>query len=74
MDGFNIPAGTAGLPEGEPATVNLPDGSVQAKSSRGAVGYMRLGRRPVHITTTYLSYTGSIQNWMSVRTPRGRMC
>ena len=40
---FNIPASTAGLPEGEPATVNLPDGAVQAKSSRGAVGYMAPG-------------------------------
>jgi Raf kinase inhibitor-like YbhB/YbcL family protein len=40
---FNIPASTAGLPEGEPPTVNLPDGAVQAKSSHGAVGYMAPG-------------------------------
>jgi Raf kinase inhibitor-like YbhB/YbcL family protein len=40
---FNIPASTAGLPEGVPATANMPDGAIQAKHSRGAVGYMAPG-------------------------------
>jgi len=40
---FNIPASAMGLPEGVPATANLPDGTVQAKSFRGAVGYMGPG-------------------------------
>jgi len=40
---FNIPASTTGLPESVPPTVNLPDGAVQAKHSRGAVGYMAPG-------------------------------
>ena len=35
---FNIPGSTTGLPEGAPPTVNLPDGAIQAKASRGAVG------------------------------------
>jgi Raf kinase inhibitor-like YbhB/YbcL family protein len=43
---FNIPASTAGLPEGVPPTANLPDGAVQAKHSRGAVGYMPPGAPP----------------------------
>ena len=40
---FNIPAGSTGFPEGVPATATLPDGTVQAKSFRGAVGYMGPG-------------------------------
>jgi Raf kinase inhibitor-like YbhB/YbcL family protein len=40
---FNIPASTTSLPEGIPATATLPDGMVQAKSFRGAVGYMGPG-------------------------------
>ena len=41
---FNIPASATGLPEGVPATTaSLPDGTVQAKSFRGAVGYMGPG-------------------------------
>jgi len=40
---FNIPGGATGLPEGVPANPTLPDGTVQAKSFRGAVGYMGPG-------------------------------
>jgi Raf kinase inhibitor-like YbhB/YbcL family protein len=40
---FNIPAASTGLPEGVQATAALPDGTVQAKSFRGAVGYMGPG-------------------------------
>src|SRR5208283_3111828 len=40
---FNIPGSATGLPEGVPATANLPDGTVQAKSFRGAAGYMGPG-------------------------------
>jgi Raf kinase inhibitor-like YbhB/YbcL family protein len=40
---FNIPASATGLPEAVPATAALPDGTVQAKSFRGAVGYMGPG-------------------------------
>jgi Raf kinase inhibitor-like YbhB/YbcL family protein len=40
---FNIPASATGLPEGVPATAALPDGTVQAKSFRGAVGYLGPG-------------------------------
>jgi Raf kinase inhibitor-like YbhB/YbcL family protein len=40
---FNIPASATGFPEGVPATAALPDGTVQAKSFRGAVGYMGPG-------------------------------
>lgn len=40
---FNIPATTTRLTEGEPPAVNLPDGTIQAKSSRRAVGYMPPG-------------------------------
>jgi Raf kinase inhibitor-like YbhB/YbcL family protein len=40
---FNIPGNAAGLPEAVPATAKLPDGTVQAKSFRGAVGYMGPG-------------------------------
>ena len=40
---FNIPASATGLPEGVPATAKLPDGTVQVKSFRGAIGYMGPG-------------------------------
>lgn len=40
---YNIPAGATGLAEGQPATANLPDGTIQAKHSRGAAGYMPPG-------------------------------
>jgi hypothetical protein len=40
---FNIPGSAAGLPEGVPGTATLSDGTVQAKSFRGAVGFMGPG-------------------------------
>jgi Raf kinase inhibitor-like YbhB/YbcL family protein len=40
---FNIPAAARELPEGVPATTTLADGTIQAKSFRGAVGYMGPG-------------------------------
>src|SRR6185369_12180170 len=41
---FNIPGTVRELPEGVPnASVTLPDGTVQAKNLRGAVGYMGPG-------------------------------
>jgi Raf kinase inhibitor-like YbhB/YbcL family protein len=41
---FNIPGTAHGLPEGVPAgTVQLPDGSIQAKNTRQAPGYMGMG-------------------------------
>ena len=40
---FNIPGSATGLPEGVPATANLPDGTVQAKGFRGMVGFMGPG-------------------------------
>ena len=40
---FNIPASTTGLEEALPITASLPDGTVQAKHARGAVGYMAPG-------------------------------
>jgi Raf kinase inhibitor-like YbhB/YbcL family protein len=40
---FNIPGTATGLPEGVSGTASLPDGTVQAKSFRGAVGYMGPG-------------------------------
>lgn len=41
---FNIPGTATGLPEGvPPATVTLPDGTIQAKNIRGAAGYMGPG-------------------------------
>jgi len=51
---FNIPASTAWLPEGVPPTVNLPDGAIQAKSSRGAVGYMAPGAPAGPYSSLYL--------------------
>ena len=43
---FNIPGSATGLPEGMPATAQMPDGSIQAKNLRGAVGYMGPGAPP----------------------------
>jgi hypothetical protein len=40
---FNIPASATGLPEGVTATATMPEGMVQAKSFRGAPGYMGPG-------------------------------
>jgi Raf kinase inhibitor-like YbhB/YbcL family protein len=40
---FNIPGSASGVPEGLPAIATFPDGGVQAKSFRGAVGYMGPG-------------------------------
>ena len=40
---FNIPGSATSLPEAEPATAQLPDGTVQAKNLRGNVGYMGPG-------------------------------
>ena len=40
---FNIPGTAMGLPEGVPATAMMPDGTVQAKNRRGAVGYLGPG-------------------------------
>jgi Raf kinase inhibitor-like YbhB/YbcL family protein len=36
---FNIPAAARELPEGMPATAQLPDGTVQGKNQGGIVGY-----------------------------------
>jgi Raf kinase inhibitor-like YbhB/YbcL family protein len=40
---FNIPGTASQLPERVPATAEMPDGSVQAKNTRNAVGYMGPG-------------------------------
>ena len=40
---FNIPGTAQGLPEAVPATATMPDGTIQAKNLRGAVGYMGPG-------------------------------
>jgi hypothetical protein len=40
---FNIPGTATSLPEGVPTTATLPDGTVQAKNRRGAVGYLGPG-------------------------------
>ncbi len=40
---FNIPGTARELPEGMAATAQMPDGTVQAKNLRGAVGYMGPG-------------------------------
>ncbi len=40
---FNIPGTVRELPEGMPATATMPDGTIQAKSFRGAVGFMGPG-------------------------------
>jgi Raf kinase inhibitor-like YbhB/YbcL family protein len=43
---FNIPGSAQGLPEGMPATAQMPDGAIQAKNLRGNVGYMGPGAPP----------------------------
>lgn len=40
---FNIPGDATSVPEGLPAIATFPDGGIQAKSFRGAVGYMGPG-------------------------------
>ena len=40
---FNIPGTATSLPEGMPATATMPDGTIQAKNLRGAVGFMGPG-------------------------------
>jgi Raf kinase inhibitor-like YbhB/YbcL family protein len=40
---INIPGTATGLPENVPATAQLPDGTIQPKNMRGAVGYMGPG-------------------------------
>src|SRR5512140_3383702 len=40
---FNIPGTAKELPEAVPATATMPDGMIQAKNIRGAVGYMGPG-------------------------------
>src|SRR5947209_2766768 len=40
---FNIPGTAKELAEGQSATAELPDGTIQAKSFRGSVGYMGPG-------------------------------
>lgn len=40
---FNIPGDARELPEGMPATAQMPDGAIQAKNLRGSVGYMGPG-------------------------------
>lgn len=43
---FNIPGSARELPEGMPATAQMPDGAIQAKNLRGNVGYMGPGAPP----------------------------
>jgi Raf kinase inhibitor-like YbhB/YbcL family protein len=43
---FNIPGSAHELPEGMPATAQMPDGAIQAKNLRGKVGYMGPGAPP----------------------------
>jgi len=48
---FNIPGTARSLDGGQPATAQLPDGTVQAKNLRGNVGYMGPGngaQNPYH--------------------------
>ena len=40
---FNIPGTATSLPEGVPTDATLPDGTIQAKNRRGAVGYLGPG-------------------------------
>lgn len=40
---FNIPGTATGLPEAVPVTATLPDGTIQAKNRRGAIGYLGPG-------------------------------
>jgi hypothetical protein len=44
---FNIPGTARELPEGEPATAQLPDGSIQALNYGKHVGYMGMGAAAV---------------------------
>jgi Raf kinase inhibitor-like YbhB/YbcL family protein len=43
---FNIPGTAKELQEAMPATATMPDGTIQAKNIRGAVGYMGPGAPP----------------------------
>lgn len=43
---FNIPGTARELAQKQPATAELPDGTIQAKSTRGAVGFMGPGAPP----------------------------
>jgi Raf kinase inhibitor-like YbhB/YbcL family protein len=43
---FNIPGTAKELPEAMAATATMPDGTIQAKNIRGAVGYMGPGAPP----------------------------
>lgn len=43
---FNIPGTAHELPEGMAATAQLPDGTVQAKNTRGTAGFMGPGAGP----------------------------
>jgi len=43
---FNIPGTARELPEGVPATAQMPDGTIQAKNTRNSVGYMGPGAPP----------------------------
>ena len=45
---FNIPATVTSLPEGLPATGQLPDGTIQIVNGGGKVGYLPLGARVVY--------------------------
>jgi Raf kinase inhibitor-like YbhB/YbcL family protein len=40
---FNIPGTARELAEGQPAEANLPDGTIQTKNTRGAVGFLGPG-------------------------------
>ena len=54
---FNIPGTARELPENMPPTPQLPDGSIQAKNTRGMVGYRGPGAGaagPYHHYTVYL--------------------
>jgi Raf kinase inhibitor-like YbhB/YbcL family protein len=67
---FNIPGTARGLDGGQPATAQLPDGTIQAKNVRGGVGYMGPGNQainPYHHYTFELRWTSSCP-W--ARTPR----
>jgi Raf kinase inhibitor-like YbhB/YbcL family protein len=40
---FNIPGTMTSLPEGVPATAQMPDGMIQAKNTRGQPGFLPFG-------------------------------
>ena len=40
---FNIPGSATSLPENVPATATLPDGTIQVKNTRGAIGFLGPG-------------------------------